>query len=313
MSSVSATSSTKATSTTSANQPSATSGPKHGLEKKAGDILTERYTISVDKDRVTIIDRRTKTRINVGGDMNISTKDGDRIRVENGNTTIDLKDGTRITFVPTADGTGIEKVAIVKDREGIVYNNVHESPTSKGIRRGADRIDARFDDGTTLVAGHQIDDLFQNGVGQLKGDVTIAGATSTPSAPAPETPAAPAPAPAPAPEQPTAPAPAPAPEQPAAPAPAPEQPAAPSTGETNGSRPSTIASEAKKRLKELNEKGIDEAFDWAFDKLGGELTPEDQAAIQLYITQLQAFTELFSNINKARGETQRAIVRNTGG
>lgn len=148
-----------------------------GLSTNGRDTIdTGRYLIKVEENKVRIYDKQTKTWVEAKDDPHMSTSDGDRGQFHE-NLTIDLKDGTKITIKTTpkaANGTAwIDAVAVMKGDQAIVVGGMHDGKA--GVRMGhvhnnAARVDAMWQDGTVLRAGHEVDDLFYATGGEFRGN-----------------------------------------------------------------------------------------------------------------------------------------------
>ena len=129
-------------------------------------IDTGRYLISVKEQEVKVYDKKTRTWVRAWGDPHLHTSDGDKAQFQKDNLTIDLEDGTKITIKvtePNKQGVSlIDAVAVMKGTQAVVVEGVSDG--KPGVRVGnvlnnADAVDAAWDDGTVLRAGHEVDDL----------------------------------------------------------------------------------------------------------------------------------------------------------
>ena len=140
---------------------------------------TDRYDIHVRADEVQIFDRQSGEWVKVWGDPHVVTSDGDKAGFQEGNVTLDLPDGTKVTVVPTeqgANGTAfVDKVIITNGTAGAEVTGVHDSsgPRFGNVGNDARGLDSRYADGTVLHADQGIDDLFYLDAGgkrtELKG------------------------------------------------------------------------------------------------------------------------------------------------
>jgi len=129
-------------------------------------IDTGRYLISVKEGEVKIYDKKTRTWVRAWGDPHLHTSDGDKAQFQKNNLTIDLEDGTKITIKvtePNRNGVSrIDAVAVMKGSQAVVVEGLSDG--KPGVKVGnvlnnADAVDAAWDDGTVLRAGHAVDDL----------------------------------------------------------------------------------------------------------------------------------------------------------
>lgn len=129
-------------------------------------IDTGRYLISAKEGEVKVFDKKTRTWVRAWGDPHLHTSDGDKAQFQKDNLTIDLEDGTKITIKvtkPNKDGISlIDAVAVMKGSQAVVVDGLSDG--KPGVKVGnvlnnADALDAAWDDGTVLRAGHEVDDL----------------------------------------------------------------------------------------------------------------------------------------------------------
>lgn len=129
-------------------------------------IDTGRYEIIAKEGEVIIRDRHTNTEVKAWGDPHLITSDGDKAQFHKENLTLDLEDGTKITIkVTDTDDQGIallDKVAVMKGNDAMVISGLSDGKAGVNIKTDLDaaKVDKRFDDGTVMYAGHQVDDLF---------------------------------------------------------------------------------------------------------------------------------------------------------
>ena len=118
-----------------------------GLQKIDDKTVdTGRYQITVDEGQAKVFDKQTNTCVQVWGDPHVVTSDGDKAMFTKNNLTLDLPDGTKITFKPTDVKNNVALLDSMALQSGNVLNN-------------ADALDARYADGTVMRAGQQVDDL----------------------------------------------------------------------------------------------------------------------------------------------------------
>lgn len=147
---------------------------KGGLrEVEKGLLRDDRYDYKFSKDDLSIYDRQTNTYVRNWGDPHVHTGDDDKLGFHDNNLTYDLPNGTKVTLKPTekdANGVAfIDSVAISAKRRGVVIEGVHSAAgPQRGRFSGSDEVDGQFDDGITLTAPNEVDDLYLNGV-ELKG------------------------------------------------------------------------------------------------------------------------------------------------
>ncbi len=139
---------------------------ENGFTVRGRVIDTGRYEIIVRKNKVLVKDRHTNTKFKVWGDPHLKTGDGDKAQFHDDNLTIDLEDGTKLTIKVTDMNkkgvSHIDSVAVTRGEHGVEAVGIHGR--SKRLKiidnlNGAD-LDKRYDDGTVMYAGHQVDDLF---------------------------------------------------------------------------------------------------------------------------------------------------------
>lgn len=142
------------------------------LRREGNTVKTERYDITIEKDRVKVRDRTNDTEFDVWGDPHVWTGDGDKLGFTRDNLTVELKDGTKLTFQPTeADANGVsfvDQVAIMNRESAILVEDVHAAtgPTFGGITEDSHAVDDLHDDGTVLRVGDEADDLYSVATGE---------------------------------------------------------------------------------------------------------------------------------------------------
>ena len=128
-------------------------------------IYTGRYEFEFAENEVWIRDIESGTETRFWGDPHLWTGDGDKIDFHE-NLTIDLPDGTKVTFQTTPqDENGIayiDSVAVMNGTEAVVVNGIHDGQS--GVQMGnvlnnADSVDDQYEDGTVLRAGAEVDDF----------------------------------------------------------------------------------------------------------------------------------------------------------
>ena len=141
-----------------------------GLTVEGDTVDTGRYEITAKDGELKIFDKETNTHVRAWGDPHLHTGDGDKAQFHEDNLTIDLRDGTKVTIVPTEKNSRgdayIDRVAITRNDDAVIMTGFHDG--EKGVsntgvmdRAGiADSVDLNFDDGTVLRAGDEVDDLY---------------------------------------------------------------------------------------------------------------------------------------------------------
>lgn len=141
-------------------------GSSHLTKGPQNVYSTDRYDIHVRPDEVQVYDRQSQEWVKVWGDPHVVTSDGDKAGFQDGNITLDLPDGTKVTIVPTeqrADGTAfVDKVIITNGTSGAEVSDVHAAsgPRFGSVGSDARGLDARYEDGTVLHAESEIQNLF---------------------------------------------------------------------------------------------------------------------------------------------------------
>lgn len=257
--------------------------PAHGIKASGGNVVrTEGYTIRVTQGTVEIRDRKG-TSIKVSGDMQIATKDKDNVRVENGNVTFNLKDGTKVTLIPTEDGKKIARVVITKDNSAVTLSNVDSNPKSSGVRVGrASKADASTPDGFSFQAGNQVDDLFVDGKGEIIGTNVFQRNEAMPLVS--ENPG----------------------QQPPQVAPGTPGNVPPDT-KANGE---ISATQSTKSLLDLFQQTDDKIKALEKDLSNKDLTPGQLQTISSQMSRLQNMQMMISNMLKSKSDTEAAIIRN---
>jgi len=132
---------------------------------KKDTVETDRYIITVKENEVRVYDKETKTWIRAWGDPHLTTSDGDKGQFHE-NLTIDLQDGTKLTFKTTPKNekgiSYLDSLAVMKGENAVVIKGLHDGKEGAevgNVLRNADAVDAQFEDGTVLRAGREIDDL----------------------------------------------------------------------------------------------------------------------------------------------------------
>lgn len=270
-------------------------------------VTTGRYTFDVSKNEIFVRDAKGGS-LKISSDMLLRTSDGDNLKVLNGNVTIKLKDGTKVTLIPTEDGKEIARVVITNGARSATFDGVNGSPGLKMGRTNGAALDRRHHDGTTFEAGARIDDLFRdvgagrgNGLRELKGSHVLAGEVQRP--------------------------------------PTIGRPGVP-PGRTPKPRPATDLSDSIKTVKndaaknppkledQIQEimkfrptidpnnvaagmKSIDQMYDKAIALLGNpDVGPAQMQAISLAVQKLQNALTAISNVLKVKEESKSAIIRN---
>jgi hypothetical protein len=137
------------------------------IRHDAGNVIkTDRYDILIKGDECKVTDRKTGESMRFFGDPHIETSDKDRLQFHQGNLTLDLEDGTKVTIVPTApDANGaayIDKVIVTNGSKGIEVNGVHGtgSPRFGAISNDGRSIDRKYADGNVLHADENLADAY---------------------------------------------------------------------------------------------------------------------------------------------------------
>lgn len=144
---------------------------KNCLSREGNVIKTERYDITVTKDKVSIRDRSTGESVEAWGDPHLWTGDGDKFMFTQDNLTIDLPDGTKVTIEPTeVEGSvsWVEKLHVMAGDNAISVEGIHTGaePVFGELGFNAADVDAAVEDGIVLYAERSIDDLFSRQSGE---------------------------------------------------------------------------------------------------------------------------------------------------
>ncbi len=95
--------------------------------------------IHADDGMVTITDKVTHTFVDVFGDPHVFTSDGDRAEFQKDGLRIDLADGTRVEFKPTAQTNGfshIDSVSVTKGDQTVVARGFYADDGSARVTTG---------------------------------------------------------------------------------------------------------------------------------------------------------------------------------
>lgn len=137
------------------------------LRHDSGNVIkTDRYDIHIKGDECKVYDRKTGEWMRFFGDPHIETSDGDRLQFHQGNLTLDLEDGTKVTIVPTAvDANGaayIDKVIVTNGSKGIEVDGVHGtgSPRFGSISNDGRSMDRKYADGNVLHADENLANAY---------------------------------------------------------------------------------------------------------------------------------------------------------
>jgi len=144
-------------------------GSRPTINVHGNTIETPRYKITAsdtDHGTIKVLDKLTGKVTSVGGDPHLRTSDGDYTSFQKGNLTLNLDDGTKITFDPTKinkDGVSyIDRAVITNGAYAAVVNfDGGGNPTTRELPRGAGYwTDFRTPDGVDLFSKHgSLDDL----------------------------------------------------------------------------------------------------------------------------------------------------------
>jgi hypothetical protein len=153
-------------------------GPRPGITVNGNTIETENYVISAKKGdygEVLVRDKATGKTIWSGGDPYLRTGDGDFTSYQNGNVTVNLPDGSKLTLDPTDKNDGrniIERAVYTKGNDAAVITFDGEgNPTTREMLGQGHRLDRRTEDGVDLFARNgSIDDLRVQGGPEIKGN-----------------------------------------------------------------------------------------------------------------------------------------------
>lgn len=154
--------------------------PGSSVQVHNNTVETQRYKILLtnnkDDHAVTIIDKLTGKKAYVGGDPHVSTGDGDWTSFQNGNLTINLDDGTKLTFDPTNNPGGptyLDRLTVTNGDDAAVVNfgSNNGNPTVEARPGQANRLDRRTPDGLELRTTHgSLDDLRVIGGPEIRGN-----------------------------------------------------------------------------------------------------------------------------------------------
>ncbi len=146
-------------------------GRKPRISREGNVIKTERYDITVTKDKVSIRDRECGSYVEAWGDPHLWTGDGDKFMFTQDNLTIDLPDGTKLTIEPTeAQGnvSWVEKLHVMNGDNVLSVEGIHSAaePVFGELGFNAADVDAAVEDGIVLYAERSIDDLLSRETGE---------------------------------------------------------------------------------------------------------------------------------------------------
>lgn len=157
-------------------------GKKHKTEAPEGGLIKagpnkwkdDRYEFEFSKGELLITDTTNGTTSRVHGDPHLWTGDGDKLGFHKENLTLDLKNGTKITLIPTeVNEKGVsllDKVAIMTPNRGIVVGEISEGGLKVEERsKDTASIDDLYEDGNVLVAGDEVDDWFKQVLEEVTG------------------------------------------------------------------------------------------------------------------------------------------------
>jgi len=144
--------------------------PQSSVQVNGNTIETPRYRIELNNNRddhaVTVIDKLTggSKKAYFGGDPHASTSDGDWTTWQHGNLTLNLDDGTKLTFDPTDNPTGptyLKHVTVTNGDDAAVVNfGADGNPTAEARPGEGHRLDRRTPDGLELrTMNGSLDDL----------------------------------------------------------------------------------------------------------------------------------------------------------
>lgn len=156
-------------------------GPVRVVDRNT--IETPRYTIDLTNSRsdhaVTITDKLTGKcekkpldQVFVGGDPHLATSDGDFTSFQHRNVTLNLDDGTKVTFDPTNNPgpTYLERVTITNGNDAAVVNfDANGNPTVQSRPGEGYKLDDRTRDGLDLRTNGSLDDLKVVGGREING------------------------------------------------------------------------------------------------------------------------------------------------
>ena len=142
------------------------SAPEGGLIKAGPKTWKDdRYEFKFSKGELLITDSTNGTTSKIWGDPHLWTGDNDKLGFHKENLTLDLKNGTKLTLIPTElDANGkawLDKVQIMTPKRAIVVGEI-SGTGPKVVERSKDSasIDASEVDGNVIVAGDEVDDWF---------------------------------------------------------------------------------------------------------------------------------------------------------
>jgi len=140
--------------------------PKDGLIKAGPKTWKDdRYEFKFSKGELLITDTTNGSTSKIWGDPHLWTGDDDKLGFHKENLTLDLKNGTKLTLIPTeVDANGVswlDKVQIMTPKRAIVVGEI-SGTGPQVIERSKDSasIDKTAIDGNVLVAGDEVDDWF---------------------------------------------------------------------------------------------------------------------------------------------------------
>jgi len=141
-------------------------------------IETQKYEITASKGdfgEVLVRDKATGKTFRSHGDPYIDTGDGDHTSYQNGNVTVNLPDGSKLTLDPTDKSDGrntIERAVYTKGRNAAVITfDAEGNPTTRELRGQGRRVDLATPDGLDLDTKRgSIDDLKVRGGPEIRGN-----------------------------------------------------------------------------------------------------------------------------------------------
>ena len=152
-------------------------GPRSSIGVHGNTIETPNYQITATNSghgTVTVRDKQSGKVVWVGGDPHLGTSDGDYTSFQDGNLTLNLPDGTKVTFDPTEKKNGVsylERAVITNGNDAAVVGfDDGGNPTTRALPGWGLRLDSRTRDGLDLFAKHgSIDDLKIEGGPEIRG------------------------------------------------------------------------------------------------------------------------------------------------
>jgi len=155
-------------------------GSSSSVDVHGNTVETPRYRIELNNNKddhaVTIIDKLTgdRKKAYVGGDPHVSTSDGDWTTFAHGNLTLNLDDGTKLTFDPTDNPTGptyLKHVTITNGRDAATVDFGADGRPTVQARPGEGRqLDRWTPDGLELrTVNGSLDDLKVEGGPEIVG------------------------------------------------------------------------------------------------------------------------------------------------